>query len=477
MGKSIAARTIPALVSALFSVPATVRSSTRISLTPVIAAALLGAVLLLAACGPGTSQPDEATLEAQLQSIAQAYQAGGSLEEARVAIDALPLANPRQWLAVKAEEAINGDQGEAAAAVVKLAVDLNTASGVVLAYAAANGLVAATATPAPLVQATPIAVATTPTAEPAATAALLVAADTAATTGTLPIATVAVTTEVALNTLLPTATAPAAAASASSAPRAVADALINVRSGPGTEYTLVGALQPAEAVAIVAKNPAGDWWEVTLPDGQTGWVLGQLVQSSGDTGAVAVAVDIPAPPPTATPAPVVAAEPVAQATDAAAAPAATETAAPTATTDPNAKPYFKLVAKRMWSKAENGDCRGQHLLRLHVIDANGIRLNGVRLKGVYTGEIMVTGSQGKGDGVIEYDLYSGGEGFEVIQNDDGREAASDRAEGFTTNSLEIPVPTLIEGGYCSSEADCQIFYSSYGCDGHHSWEATLQRNY
>jgi hypothetical protein len=295
-----------------------------------------------------------------------------------------------------------------------------------------------------------------------------------ATIITSPAATVVTDTSTAEVTLsLPTATAPAADfANITTGPVAVADGLINVRSGPGTEYELVGALQPAVAVGIVAKSPAGDWWEVDLADGQTGWVLGQLVQTSGDTAAIAVAADIPAPPPTATPAPATA---PAAATEASSDPASTATAEPTA--DPNAKPYFKLVARRMWSKAENGDCRGQHLLRLNVTDANGIRLNGVRLKGVYTGEIVVTGSQGKGDGVIEYDLYSGGEGFEVIQNDDGREAASDRAEGFTTNSLEIDVPTLVAGGYCANEADCQIFYSSYGCDGHHSWEATFQRNY
>ena len=131
----------------------------------------------------------------------------------------------------------------------------------------------------------------------------------------------------------------------------------------------------------------------------------------------------------------------------------------------------------MWSIEENGACSGQHLLRINVIDANGVRINGVRLQGIYTGEVLVTGSQGKGDGVIEYDLYGTGEGFRVTQNDDGRPATSDAAEGFTTKSLDISVPTLIGGGYCSDEASCQIFYNSYGCTGHHSWEATFQRNY
>ena len=218
---------------------------------------------------------------------------------------------------------------------------------------------------------------------------------------------------------------------------------------------------------------AGDWWEIELPGGDSGWVYAQLVTTDGDVQAVAVAANIPTPPPTATPAPtsepaaaVVAASVAAQPTEAA--PATTAAPAAAATTDPGQQPFFKLVAHRMWSKEENGACSGQHLLRINVIDANGVRINGVRLQGIYTGEVMVTGSQGKGDGVIEYDLYGTGEGFRVTQNDDGRPATSDAAEGFTTKSLDISVPTLIGGGYCTDEADCQIFYNSYGCTGHHS---------
>ena len=112
-----------------------------------------------------------------------------------------------------------------------------------------------------------------------------------------------------------------------------------------------------------------------------------------------------------------------------------------------------------------------------MIDANGAPLNGITLRGIYTGIELTTGDQGKGDGRIEYDLYGTGEGFRVVRNNDGREAGSDNAEGFTTKSLDIDIPTLIGGGYCSDEADCQIFYNSYGCTGHHSWEAQFKRNY
>ena len=136
-----------------------------------------------------------------------------------------------------------------------------------------------------------------------------------------------------------------------------------------------------------------------------------------------------------------------------------------------------LVSRRLWNKDENDGCVGKHLLRVHVLDANSNRINGIRLKGIYTGEEFVTGDQGKGDGIIEFDLHGSGEGFTVIKNNDGRDATSDRAEGFTTRSVDIDKPTLIAAGYCTNDEDCQIFYNSWGCQGHHSWEAIFKRNY
>ncbi len=443
----------------------------------------LGVVLLLAACGPSQSGPDSAQLQTETARIAQEYSAGGSLDQARDAINALEVANPHQYLLLQAEEAIAAnDDPQAAAALVKLAVDMRLTSGVIQRYAEQNGLVAVAPTPTPLPTldfgpATPI-----PAPAAAVAAAALTSTNATTTTGVLA-AVPPITDTAALALATPTQ---ATGAASSSGPSLSSGAMVNVRSGPSVDYPVVDSLDPGENAAITGKSAAADWWEVALGDGQSGWVLAQLVTTSGDVSTVSVPGDIPAPPPTATPAAIAEAAteaaPAAAADAAtAAAPAADATAEPAATTAPAAspgdKPYFKLVASRMWSKAENGDCRGQHLLRINVIDANGVRLNGVRLKGLYTGEVMVTGSQGKGDGVIEYDLYGTGEGFTVIQNDDGREADSDRAEGFTTQSREISQDLLIAGGYCSNSTDCQIFYDSWGCNGHHSWEATFQRNY
>lgn len=100
---------------------------------------------------------------------------------------------------------------------------------------------------------------------------------------------------------------------------------INVRNGPGTEYGLVGSAEANQTFEIIAKNQAGDWWQICCVNGQQGWVFGQLARVE-NAEAVPVAANIPAPPvvvaPTAPPAP--AAQPVA--------------AAPTPTPQPAAPP-------------------------------------------------------------------------------------------------------------------------------------------
>jgi uncharacterized protein YraI len=77
---------------------------------------------------------------------------------------------------------------------------------------------------------------------------------------------------------------------------------INVRGGPGTNYPVIGAAQPGTQFTIKGKDPTSAWWQVDY-NGRDGWLFGQLV-SAQNTGAVAVAQNIPAPPPpTATPIP------------------------------------------------------------------------------------------------------------------------------------------------------------------------------
>jgi uncharacterized protein YraI len=112
-------------------------------------------------------------------------------------------------------------------------------------------------------------------------------------------------------TTLVTETAPETASepTATTAPQAkltVKEQAINVRSGPGTTYGLVGGAEANQTFDIIAKNETNDWWQICCVNGQQGWIFGELAQVE-NTGAVPVAANIAPPPvaaaPTATPAP------------------------------------------------------------------------------------------------------------------------------------------------------------------------------
>jgi uncharacterized protein YraI len=77
---------------------------------------------------------------------------------------------------------------------------------------------------------------------------------------------------------------------------------MNVRGGPGTNYNILGAATQGQRFPVTGKNNDGSWWQINY-NGQDGWVFGQLVTPQ-NTQSVAVAPNIPAPPPTATPAPI-----------------------------------------------------------------------------------------------------------------------------------------------------------------------------
>jgi hypothetical protein len=74
----------------------------------------------------------------------------------------------------------------------------------------------------------------------------------------------------------------------------VTSATVNVRSGPGTNYSRIGQLKAGQSFEITGKNAAGDWWQFAY-NGDPAWVAGQMVQVSG-AEAVEAAANIPAPP-------------------------------------------------------------------------------------------------------------------------------------------------------------------------------------
>lgn len=115
---------------------------------------------------------------------------------------------------------------------------------------------------------------------------------------------------------------------------------LNVRSGPGTNYTIVGVLRAGQSASVIGKSSNGGWWKITCPTG----VGGECWASAGSQYSTASNVEnVPAaaaPPPPATQ--VAAAPTTSEATaeptgtvETAVSPTATATAAATTTTTTN----------------------------------------------------------------------------------------------------------------------------------------------
>ncbi len=423
-----------------------------------IAVALVA--LLLTACGP--EKPSDEQMRSETIRIAQEYEQTGDLSRARVQLDSLAVANPTQWLILLAESrALEAASAPETTALVRLSLALGLQSNILTQYAMQHGLIAAPA-PTP----TTSVLAAVPVVQPPQPAA---AAEVPGQTAAAPeTATPEPPTPEPPTPEPPTATpVPIARVQASNA--------MNVRSGPGTAYPIVGALRAGEQADILGKNPQGDWWQIALPTGQSGWVFGALVQTSGDLTTVAVASNIPEPPPTPTPAPVVAAPPPAEAPPAPAAPPP----------PPGDGPDFVVIERRLWNVYETGGrldgpsviCGEKRELHVNVVDINGVRLNGVAVQAEYGArEIFVTGSQGKGDGKAEF-VLGRGQDVRVIRDVDGREVTSEVARGMSTETAAISYDDLRSAQYCTDDESCRKFVAAPGCWGHFSWTVTFQRRY
>jgi hypothetical protein len=66
----------------------------------------------------------------------------------------------------------------------------------------------------------------------------------------------------------------------------------NVRSGPGTSYTVLGTAADGSIYPVTAVSTQRDWWQIDFM-GQTGWVYAELVEA---IGVAAIPVDPNVPP-------------------------------------------------------------------------------------------------------------------------------------------------------------------------------------
>lgn len=207
----------------------------------------------------------------------------------------------------------------------------------------------------------------------------------------------------------------------------VAAEIINVRSGPGTNYDIVGSVSSGEQLPITGRNEQGDWWQVCcFGDEQPGWLFGALLDvQQGER--VAVAVEIP---PTPTPAPT---EAPAQESEPESAPAESapeptpepDPAVAEAPTDPPAaepppdvhsttagyfdpNAQFHIVHYHVRGYDENNggifNNGGQHMIFITVLDENGAGIDGAVVKDALADDFsIVTGS--KGPGKAEFEMF------------------------------------------------------------------------
>lgn len=78
------------------------------------------------------------------------------------------------------------------------------------------------------------------------------------------------------------ATTKAAAASSDLGNCTVTASYLNVRSGPGKNYSLAGGLSKGSCVKVLEKK--GSWFKVKLSSGKTGWVMSTYVKFSSSGG-------------------------------------------------------------------------------------------------------------------------------------------------------------------------------------------------
>lgn len=226
----------------------------------------------------------------------------------------------------------------------------------------------------------------------------------------------------------------------------------NLRAGPGTTYAIVGTVQSGQRLNLSGRTGDSAWYQIE----SGAWIAAFLVNSGT------------AAQPTAMPSSV--------------APAAT--ALPPATPRPAGSGNdYRLVQKRLWDPYENGGsldgpsvhCGYRRELVVNVLDANGNRVNGVAVQAQYGAkETVVTGAQGRGDGVASF-VLGGGQDVKVIRDASGRAVTSDVATGLSTNPQNIEVEFLRSANYCQDEATCRHFAETNSCNGHFSWTVTFQQ--
>ncbi|OQY30800.1 MAG: hypothetical protein B6243_09590 [Anaerolineaceae bacterium 4572_5.2] len=162
-------------------------------------------------------------------------------------------------------------------------------------------------------------------------------------------------TSIPTNTPAPPTDTPAPTNTPIPSPRASISKIINVRNGPGTNYSRIGKVTPGDASDILGRNADASWIFINHSGGQ-GWIFAELADIAGDVNSVPEkAADAPPPPPPPPP---------------------TNTPAPPPPPAEPAGPSYPFKLTNMFGEKNEGITQ----VRGHIKNADGQPLNGIRVR-------------------------------------------------------------------------------------------------
>jgi uncharacterized protein YraI len=74
--------------------------------------------------------------------------------------------------------------------------------------------------------------------------------------------------------------------------------LVNVRTGPGTEYPAIGQLKAGDTALVTGRSADGAWWQIVFPPNTSGlgWLSAAYVQANQQAASVPIVAGPPLPP-------------------------------------------------------------------------------------------------------------------------------------------------------------------------------------
>jgi uncharacterized protein YraI len=255
---------------------------------------------------------------------------------------------------------------------------------------------------------------------------------------------------------------------------------INVRSGPGTDYPILGRFEPGQTAPVTGRNDDGSWWQVSLDQGSLGWIFGELVTVTGQAQAIPV-TQAPPPPPTATPAPQTQTEaaPPAEASgnSSQASIGSQSPAAQNLRQQLTCTQDFCVTYQAMLPIWENGGCIGNHSIYITVLEGPppGRPVDGIVVGDTFNNVEVASGA--KGPGQAEITLWMNSMSVKVKRHIDGTPYTSQESFSFTSHDELIPAEVLAANGYCDGSVEkCRVAQNqNQVCRGHYSYRVTFHK--